>query len=699
MSIPTSTLQKSAPTPPQGMASVGSKTPDIQTPIAGKSYAMMAKATSTNTYDPTRIQSDFGNWRTNLLSYYTTTIKSVDDYYEMRQPNSPYFQIYDLQGNPTAYQYISPIIRSGVDSVLSFVRSDSIAIRVPAGDSPGASQEDLSDTESVLRFIYDYHSENVPYDQMEERKLLLALRGAYVAQFTWLDDPADAQALNNGMPMRIDVHDPLDCSYILGNTHALEKIIVQKRRTASELPLDWQTQLDVTDENQEFVVLEYFDRTHSAAVVGTDVVKPLTPHGYVNNAGEPCVPFVLCQHKARPQRLGQIGPDASGLSQRAFIVGTPLVESILPLAEIDSRVKTYFMYNTKLTARGLLKMKGVVQREGNANVDMDAGVIELEDSPSSDAQWLSPPALAQAITPFLSMLSSDIAQAYISGGILSGEIQQNVSGIAANHMTSFARSKAIDFSYSFARGLTNECSLMIGMMRYNLIASAARLYAQANNGAQLPLADPNSELAKGHPMPFSSRITGDEHRPIDPVTFANINRVIVDVTPDTKTPRESDYQTAIALKQANGLVDDDYIRSKFLHIDNVAEVNQRIALQGQLNDPQSPFAQLKAREAMLNELAPLLDPAQVAQYRQQYAVQGAQILADMFSTPIAPPQGPTGVSPSAPTGAPPQGGQPPAGPPLPNGANPNGQMPMQAPPQVMPPVGIQGAPAGLGSGS
>jgi hypothetical protein len=676
------------------------------------------KAAAKSTYDINRATADYSALRAGLLTWFNDTLGPINDFYELTEPTTPFVSITDEKGKNTVYQCVDPTIRNYTDAVCAFVRAEKIRVRCPSERNPGAEQQDLSDTENMLRLVWQIQDEIQVGDFIEERKKLLCLRGMYFAQVTLLD-PDDADESYMGFPLRLDLVDPYDVAWETGQDGALSLVIVQKRRIARELPQKWLAAAGITDLNTECEVLEAFDCMAHGAIVNNKVVKPMAPHGYVDLIGRPAVPFAVCMMSPGPQRQGGVGPLASGVSQRGKRVGYPLVAALLKDAKKRSRILTMLFHAAKMQSMPFLEVKGLNLRDGGPGVDFKTGVGLFDKDPGAGMRWVPPPDASPALKLMLDAINQDLQSSSANVSILQGQIQTNVSGVAANHMTSWARSKAESLAITLEHGLVREGQLIIGNLRNHLQPSTARQIQKATGAAPLLSQGEHSPLTQdGYALPFYERATGDKLRPIDSYTLEKISEIEVSIESDTRTPMESEMAMAkeyATVADANGdpLVDLNWIRSNLMHIDNTAEVDRQVTLRRMLSQGNNPYATVKQLEALLDEWETVVeDPEQLQSYRAQVDQAKQQAISTAFNqafqsfqqamstpaqaqTPIGAPGGqPPLGPPMGQQGMPPQPmGGPPQGPPMmPPGGPPPGTAPL--PPAPMPPVQGPLPPAG-----
>lgn len=638
-----------------------------------------------STYKLENALADFNTWNTPIVTY-KQDLRLLDDLHELRPPDTDYWQLQDEDGNPIVLQDVTPRVRHLNDAVSDLIRVEAMEIAAPAAFNAAATQEERDDCVGALDYTMYHHLHNVMGDIFEHVKALVIKRGLCFVQLSWLD-PADATKLNRRFPMRWQPQDLFDCAWHLGTDGSIKQMIVYKKLLGHQLDPQWLTGAGVTDLDLEQDVLEYWDETHAGALIGGKVCKPLAPHGYVDENGDPWCPFVPFVHKIREKRIGQVGPLASGVSQRSIFVGTPVAESIISTAITESRIMTKHLHQVDRSG-GVIVFKGLVEREGGPAFDIDHGYGELEDTSTSSAQWLGPPNLTPIYGGAYERLDHRAEAGGMAQNIASGQTQSAVSGRAVNNMTTVPRAKSESVSLSLAQGWSNVCTKSVAIWRTML-----------NNGAA------DEMQAAGHPVPtvintpeaqqywFGDRIAlpfflGGGVRPIVPARLEGIQRIRVGLEADTRMPDEVELQQALALAQQadkNPLVNMDWIRENKMHIDNIQQVKDAILTEAAERDPNSPWGQYRAREAVVNTYIGDIPDDQKQAIIDALAQQKTQALMAMASGQM-PPQGGSGQPPGPPgqPGVPPPGGpQPPPAPPM------NPQAP---PPQAMPP----GPPGGFG---
>jgi hypothetical protein len=565
-----------------------------------------------------------------------------------------------------------------------------------------------------------YQDEVLAGDYLELLKWHLTYRGMCFEQHLPLSEEESADL--DGLKIRGDVHDVFDVAWRLGVGDRLGRCIVQKRRLLEELPPAWRTASGKTDEDADDTLVEYFDCYQHGAIYGTDIVKPLAPHGYVDSAGRPAVPITFHIHNAHIERQGDVGPQASGISQRGIRVGTPLVFSLLTELKKRARAMTLAMHAARIGSVPLIAVKGLLQGrdEAGEEIDFESGVLQLEDTPSSDARFIVPPNASPALKNVIDAINQDLAAASVAPGILQGQVTQNVPGVSQNGMTSWARAKAEGLALTLSRGLTHRASMRIGIYKQMLSAPTTRRYARAAGKPLNPHLGDKSPLATDGIM---MDIGGG--RQIDDLTFADIRRLRVEVVADNRMPLEQELQfsiTAYGAKDDSGmkLFPRKYIRENFAHVEDARQMESDAILEAQAANPQTPYGQTRLIRAMIDDAATRLDPQQVAQFERDYqqlepmAIQSAMQQAFMALQQAANGQQAAGSGqPAAPPdqgmGGPPMGGPPPQGPPPPMGGPPMqgpppgppmppGPFPPGPPTNFPPPIGPQAPPPGIPQG-
>jgi hypothetical protein len=673
-------------------------------------------------YDLTKATDDYATWRQPLSQWLTDVLIPIDDAAKLREPTTPYVEILGPDGQNTVTQWIDTTMYSYGEALAAYIRSTGVRVRASEADNPMATDEDRADAEAAIRFDLQYQDEVLAGDYLELLKWHLTYRGMCFEQHLPLSEEESADL--DGLKIRGDVHDVFDVAWRLGVGDRLGRCIVQKRRLLEELPPAWRTASGKTDEDADDTLVEYFDCYQHGAIYGTDIVKPLAPHGYVDSAGRPAVPITFHIHNAHIERQGDTGPQASGISQRGIRVGTPLVFSLLTELKKRSRAMTLAMHAARIGSVPLIAVKGLLQGrdEEGEEIDFESGVLQLEDTPSSDARFVVPPNASPALKNVIDAINQDLAAASVAPGILQGQVTQNVPGVSQNGMTSWARAKAEGLALTLSRGLTHRAGMRIGIYKQMLVAPTTHRYARAAGKPLNPHLGDKSPLATDG---VTMEIGGG--RQIDDLTFADIRRLRVEVVADNRMPLEQELQFSITAAQAKTesgqpLFPLKYIRENFAHVEDARQMESDAILEAQAANPQTPYGQTRVIRAMIDDAATRLPPEQVQQFEAQFqqlepmAIQSAFAQAFQALQQAAQPQPPPGQPPPDQAGAlgagggpppmggppmgPPQGPPPPPGPPM-QGPPPGPPMmgpPMGPPTNFPPPIGPQAPPPGIPQG-
>jgi hypothetical protein len=668
-----------------------------------------AKAAQPSTYVLEDALSDFNTWNT-PLSTHKQNLLVLNDLHELVTPSTDYWQLTDEDNNPIVLQDIPPDVRNLNDATGDLIRVEDLEISAPAAFNPAATQEERDDCVGALDFTMHHHLEAVLGDIFEQVKELTIKRGMCFIQVSWLS-PQDAQKQNRKFPLRWQPQDLFDCSWHAGADGGVKQMIVYKKLLGHDIPApDWLSAAGVDDLNIEQDVVEYWDETHHGVLIGGKTAMPLTPHGYLDANGDPWCPFVPCVHKPRRVRTGNVPPLASGVSPRHVIVGTPVAEAIVSTTIAKARVMTKHLHQVDRSG-GILVLKAIAEREGGAAVDIDRGYAELEDTPNSKAEWIGPPNLSPIYDGAYNQLQQRLEAGGMAQSIASGQTQSATSGRAVNSMTTVPRSKAESLAISLQQAWSSV-----------MLHSVAIWRTMLNNGAA------DEVVAQGQPAPtvintpaaqefwYGDRIAlplylGGGVRAIVPAMLEGIQHIRVELQADTRMPDEVEFQQAMAAaqqaKDGNPLVNNDWIREKKLHIDNISQVKDAILMDKAEADPSSPWGAYRQREAIVNAMIGDLPDDQKQVLVAALLQQKFQALMQLASgqVPPTPPQGgggpPPGQPPMTPQGMPPSPfgapqGMPPAPPPAPAPAPmANPMMPSPFPQAPGPPGGFGPQPAAL----
>src|SRR5215831_9000725 len=494
-------------------------------------------------YDPKQMMQDYTDWRQPFQTCITKVLIPIDDAAALREPTEPYVEIRDRDDKNVVVQWIDTTMRNYGDAVSAYIRVDEMQCIASEADNPMASEEDRAAAQVAARHDLQYQDEVMEGDLIAQIKWHLTYRGLCFEQHLPLS-PEESDELE-GMKVRGDVHDFFDVAFRTTVGQRLDRVIVQKRRLLGELPPSWQQKVPNKDYDLDDILYEYFDRYCHAAVYGTTLVKPLTPHGYQDSLGRCAVPITLYQHEPHIQRLGDVGPQASGFSMRGVWIGTPLVYSLLTEHVKRSRALTLAQHAARTGSVPLIVVKGLMpsRSDENEDIDFENGVLQLEDTPSSMAQFMVPPNAGPTLTALISAINQDLAAASVAPNILQGQTMENVPGVSQNGMTSWARAKAESLSLSLSRGLTNRESMRIGIYKQILVASTAREYKRAHGESlNLSLGQMSELMHDGVTM-----IAGGIE--IDNLTFEHIRRVRVVANATNRMATEQEAQLGQSLSQ------------------------------------------------------------------------------------------------------------------------------------------------------
>jgi hypothetical protein len=640
---------------------------------AARAQKKPAAKVPASTYVLTNAISDFNAWNTAIVTYKQDLVL-LDDLHDMRAPSTDYWQLQDEDGNPIVLQDITPDVRNLNDAVGDLIRVEDLEISAPAADNPAATQEERDDCVGALDYTMYHHLRYVLGDIFEQVKELTIKRGMCFVQISWLPDDIAAKE-NRKFPVRWQPQDLFDCAWHTGPDGAIKQMIVYKRLLGHDLRADVISAASIDNLDIEQEVCEYYDETHYGCLVGGKPVIPLTPHGMTDANGDPWCPFVPFVHKPRRKRIGQIAPLASGISQRSIIMGTPVAESIITTAISKSRVMTKHLHQVDRSG-GLLVLKQLMEREGGPAIDIDHGYAELEDHPDSKVEWIGPPNLSPIYDGAYNQLQQRMDAGGMAQQIASGQTQTATSGRAVNSMTTVPRAKSESVAISIAQGWSSVMMNTVAIWRAMLNNGAADEAQAAGHAVPTVINTPAAqEFWYGDRIALPLYLAGGV-RPIVPAMLEGIQRIKVELEADTRMPDEVEFQQAMAAaqqaKDGNPLVSMNWIRERKLHIDNISGEQDAILAEKAELDPNSPWGQYRAREAVINMHIGDYPDAQKQQLIDALAQQKLQALMAMASAPITPP-------------GPPQGG---GGQPMPNGGPPTQSA---AQPQPQPP-GPPGAP-------
>lgn len=638
------------------------------------------------TYDLTQIVQDRADIVLRTQNFYDDVLIPIDQLYRQADPTTPYLSV--TAGAPVSItQYTHPLLTFFVNKGIPYLLSKGLTVHCPPDRNPRASQANLSLAARLPRETWRWNERRVPgRNTVRRRAKLIGLQGGWATQLNYLAG-TDKDAVNDGYPIPLTVYSLFDVQYDHDALGVLRRVIVAKRRVVSELPPAWWGSHDA---REEVDVYEHWDRiAHGVVLNGSEVVKPLTPHGYVDRQGAPMVPWVIKLHDPDEYIKGNAQPVISSLTPLKTIVGHPPVEDLIPITRHLSYVLTLIRYTTTEAALPTKVLKGnYIYDQGRRAYVFDNAApqdgVEMLGNAGNIAPMLS-------VAEFFHNLGQ---QGGMGDGLITGAAKE-MSGTSVQQQTDMVKSKLDEVQRTLEEGLSEEAEMILALVAANTRPSTAQLYQRKYN-KPLP-GDPalSANHTDGVPMPMGEVVTGDAASQITSANLEGVRVVEVAIEPYDRLPREQRWQTGVQfLTNEKSPLDPVEVLGTFMDYDDPQGAYDRGKLAQMMNNPALPFGDLAALGALIDQMEGEAPPEQIAQWRQQLAQSRmaavTNTLAQKFQA-LAQGQIP-GSSP--PGGGAPNQGTPPAPGPMPGAPPPGGPQPGPPPPGQAPVTPIAGMSAG-----
>jgi len=675
----------------------GAHAPTTQSPNAatgGLKGGTKSAAPSLGTapkYDLTQAAQDYSNLKLARQTFDQDFLLKLHQLYFQEAPDTAYLTILGPDKQNIVEQVVDPTVTFTVDKTVDFILAKGVSVRVDADRNPLTGPDQRQIAANTVKFSWDWNDKHVPgLNSFHRRTWLLCMRGAYVAEYSWLD-ATQADDLLDGFPIKLTLHDPFHVAWATDANHAVQRVIVAKRRYASDLPDAWRTKLgENVKDSDVFDLYEYFDRVQMGAIVGNIIVSDLHPHGYTDINGSPMVPFEIRQHHPVEILKSSARPIINGVNPESVIVGMPPVGKIIQMVEQKSWLLTF--------ARHTLKDGGVPYLFTTGNVSIDPKARHIKgNSPDAKAEWMQAPGINDNILKLAQYIDDSIQQGGIGSGLMKGDVNSGLTGVAVNQMTTLPKRQMEAVAESLEHGLESEAQIILGLIKGNTAPSTAQKYQHVTK-QPLSLAGTDAHaFTDGQDLALSHLITGRLDSGINYLSIDGVVSVECDVTPHETLDKLTSMRFAMDAMNAKTQKIPDEELYALLHFTDPENAARRMAWQTMKGDPNMPFARTEAMRAMLIERRGVWDDATIQQQLQQIdqiEQQAAQsLLQELLAQPVTMPAQPsdmgggTGgsqVPPAPPGGSPPPPGAPPGAPPPPTappGAPPAG------PPPGPPPTG------------
>jgi hypothetical protein len=643
-------------------------------------------------YDLEQIVTDRSNIMRHTQEWWDNTIVPIDRFRRMQaDPQLPYLQIGDL----TPTQYTHPLISDFINKGIPFLLSKGVSLNYTPEHNPTASNDDLALASRIVRSVWA-HNERGGRNTIQRRAKLLGARGGYAVQYD-MPAPEDADAISDGYPVVSFLYDIADVQWVRDSLLNVTRVINAKRRLVGEL--NPKLRGDHTDLNEIVDFYEHWDRVNYGCVInGTEVVKDLTPHGYIDRLGQPMLPWVIAFHDEEEFILGDDVISTSALTPLKTLIGHPPAEHLLEATKHLSFMLTLLRF---CITKGVLPEKVV---KGRFTYDRARLVYHMEEgNPGDGVEILDTAKNLPAVLQTIQFFQGLGEQSGLGSAMLSG-MKQELSGTSAHEQTDLGRAPLDALRDTLERTLGEEAEMILAMVASSTEPSTAQRY-QKKYSRPLPSLNPKTDAnyTNGTPLPLSGLIAGQPNAQITWLDLEGCHTPTVSVNTSEDLPLEQSYQIGMTLLQSDkSPFDPAEVIEKYFHHDNAQSAIDRGLLARMFMNPQLPFADLRALKELCQQKEGEIDPNTLAQLRAQ--IQAAEQQAFITTVQqklqaISQGQLPPSSNPQTTPSGPPQAqGAPPPQPPLPPGAPPPTPIagaPPGAPapipfPQQPPPRGLYG---------
>jgi hypothetical protein len=644
-------------------------------------------------YDLGQIAQDRSQILITQIDFWENVIVTIDRLARRKSdPANPYLQIGALV--PT--QFTHPLISDFLNKGIPYLLSKGVAIHFPPDKNPSASNHNLSVAARLVRKTWELNNKQGRGSLMRRAKMIGA-RGGYSMLYDYPEQQT-AQQISGGYPICSWLVDPLDVQVVRDYERRLKRVIWARQSLVANLPKELRGSHENPDEIVD--VYEHWDRVNYGCVLnGTDIVKPLTAHGFVDRQGQNMIPWVHVLHDEGEYVRGDSDPTVTAITLLKTIVGHPPAEHLIDACQHLSFMLTLLRF---CVTNGVLPEKEI---KGAFTYDPGRRTYQFEEgNPADGVQIVDTAKNLPAILSVVQYFQSLGEQSGMGSNMLSG-MKQEISGTSAQEQTDLGRAPLDAVRDTLERGLAEEAEMILAIATSNTSPSTAQRW-QNKFGSPLPAQradDPH--YTDGQSLPQSDQIVGQPGAQLSWLDFEGCDEAVCTVNSAADLPIEQSYQIGTTLlTNPNSPFDPVEILQTFFKLDNAQDAYQRGLLAKMYANPQLPFADLLALKELVQQKQGEMDPqilatldAQITQ-AEQVALQN--VVQQKLSA-IMQGMNPGSTNPTANANGPPQpGATPPGGPSPPGAANgpPQGLGP-NAPVGTMPPQPQHTPIAGMASGA
>jgi hypothetical protein len=566
-----------------------------------------------------------------------------------------------------------------------------VDIHYPPDMNPAASEHNLSVAAKLVRKTWEKNEKQGRSSIMRRAKLIGA-RGGYAMLYVRPDTP-DTQKISQGYPIVSYLADPLDIQVTRDGENCLKRVIWAKRMLVGNLPKELRgSHQDLTEVVD---VYQHWDKiNHGVILNGSEIVKPLTAHGYIDREGQPMLPWVYVLHDEDEYVRGDDDPTITSITQLKTLVGHPPAEHLIEACQHLSFMLTLLRF---CVVNGVLPEKVV---KGNYTYDRGRRAYFFEEgNPHDGVDIVDTAKNLPAILSVVQYFQGLGEQSGMGTAMLSG-MKQEISGTSAAEQSDLGRAPLDAVRDTLERGLAEEANMILAIATSTTQPSTAQRWQQ-KMGYPLPaqnMAD-SANYNDGQSLPQSDQILGEPQAQLSWLDLEGVDHAQVTVNTAQDLPLQQSYQIGTTLLTSpNNPFDPVEIMQTFFHMDNAQDAYGRGLLAKMYANPQLPFADLAALKEMVKQKQGEVDPqilstlsAQITQ-AEQLALQSVvtkklQAIQQGLTSPSSNPMAQTSGPPSGPPGQRPgqsPNGSPNGPPPGVSGNAPVGSLPPSAPPQPVP---------------
>lgn len=671
----------------------GAKTPDAK--------VSDAPTYKEEQYDLLNIVRDRGDIRQRTAQFIDDVIVAIDQLSRQADPDTPYLTA-STGSSANITQYTDDLIATFIDLGVPAILAKGMSVRCPQGRNPRATLDDLGTASRIVQRTWELNERfNPGRNTVTRRARLVAKQGGWATLYEH-PGPDDKRVHKTGFGIHSTLYSLLDIDHERDSWGEVKRVIVANRRVVGEL--DPSLRGD-HDEREEIDVYEHWDRVnHGIVLAGTEIVKPLAPHGYVDRMGNPICPWVIKLHEPDEYIKGDTAPTSTSITPIKTLVGHPAVETLIPITKHLSYVLTLIRYMATEAALPTTVIKGnFIYDQGRRVYLFDAA------TPQDGVERLNNAANIAPTLQLAEFFHNKGQRMGLSDAAAMGNIKDGVSGTAADAMQALPEAKRDALRRTIEEGMAAEAAMILNLVASNTEASVNDRHAR-KTGRNLPTpvgmtpaeATAHSDNFKGQPLAGSSLITGDPLRGVTALDVEGIDWIEVTVNPMERIPIAQRWQTGTAfLQDQNSPYSPVEILGEFFDEEDPEGIYQRGLMHKLMANPALPFADLLALRGVVAAKRGEWDDPTVERFNQQIAQAEQAAMEKMITDKLTaiqsgglpqsapqPGNAPPGASPPGPPGQPGQPMMPPNVTPFPQTAQ-GAMAPVQAiggfPPGMAPP--------------